>query len=415
MIAALILLALGAEARVPELIYERPPLVQYQLDALFSDHRYAWIEASTKSGKTHGSIAWLTEQAFIRGARGRQFWWVAPVYSQAEIAYERTARAIPRDLRKPNDSKLTLTLPHKAVLAFKSGEKPDNLYGEDVHAGVEDEASRLREESHHAIRSTLTKTRGPLRIIGNVKGRKNWFYHGCRKAEAKEPGHHFARISALDAVKAGIIDAAEVEDARRTLPENVFRELYMAEPSEDGGNPFGISAIRARIMPLSLAPAAAYGIDLAKSVDWTTVVGVDAEGIVCDFDRFQAPWTETIARVRARVRNVPAYVDSTGVGDPILEAFQRGGTGRNYEGYKFSAESKQKLMEGLAVAIQRGETGYPAGVIPNELEAFEYEYVRSGVRYEAAQGMHDDAVCGLALAIARLRGEAGRPRLRLIA
>ena len=72
-------------------------------------------------------------------------------------------------------------------------------------------------------------------------------------------------------------------------------------------------------------------------------------------------------------------------------------------------------MEGVAVAIQRGETGYPAGVIANELESFEYEYTRTGVRYEAAQGTHDDTVCALALALARLRGEAGRPRLRLIA
>ena len=34
-----------------------------------------------------------------------------------------------------------------------------------------------------------------------------------------------------------------------------------------------------------------------------------------------------------------------------------------------------------------------------ELEAFEYEYRQGGVRYSAPEGMHDDGVCALALAI----------------
>ena len=48
-----------------------------------------------------------------------------------------------------------------------------------------DEASRMREESWHAVRSTLTFTQvDQIRIIGNVRGRKNWFYrHQLRMAE----------------------------------------------------------------------------------------------------------------------------------------------------------------------------------------------------------------------------------------
>ena len=49
-------------------------------------------------------------------------------------------------------------------------------------------------------------------------------------------------------------------------------------------------------------------------------------------------------------------------------------------------------------------------MIVNELESFEYEYTRTGVRYAAAQGMHDDAVCALALA----NHKAGHTRPRVI-
>jgi hypothetical protein len=56
-------------------------------------------------------------------------------------------------------------------------------------------------------------------------------------------------------------------------------------------------------------------------------------------------------------------------------------------------------MEGLAVAIQSRAIRYPDGVIVSELEAFEYEYTRTGVRYAAPEGLHDDAVIALGLAV----------------
>jgi len=49
---------------------------------------------------------------------------------------------------------------------------------------------------------------------------------------------HYARITAKDAVAAGVLDQEEIDDARATLPATVFQELYEAEPSDDEGNPF---------------------------------------------------------------------------------------------------------------------------------------------------------------------------------
>jgi hypothetical protein len=94
--------------------------------------------------------------------------------------------------------------------------------------------------------------------------------------------------------------------------------------------------------------------------------------------------------------DAPALVDSTGVGDPVLEElqFEHG----NFIGYKFSQTSKQKLMEGLAVSIQSREITFPVGLIPQELEIFGYEFTRTGVSYSAPEGHNDDCVCALALA-----------------
>jgi len=330
------------------------------------------------------------------GELGWNYWWVAPVYRQAKIAYRRFKRGLPREVYKANDTELTLTLPNGTVIWFLSAEKPDNLYGEDVRAAVLDEASRMREESWYAVRSTLSATEGSARIIGNVKGKKNWAYRMARRAESGEPGMSYSKLTAYDAIEAGILSEYEVEEARRDLPAQVFDELYMAIPSDDGGNPFGMAAIESCIRPLSTLPPVCWGWDLAKHIDWTVGIALDKNGDVCRFHRFQKPWEETIEFILKETKT-KARVDATGVGDPIVELLQKRG-GSRFEGFTFTSTSKQQIMEGLAVGVQEEAVGFPDGVIRYEMDSFEYTYTRTGVRYSAPEGLHDDCVCGLALA-----------------
>lgn len=388
--------------------YVRPWLYPKQREAIFDcvdcngvPSRYAFVEASTKAGKTSACIAWLFEQA-IQGKKGQNFWWVAPVYTQAKIAFRRMKLGLPKWMFVANESELFIRLIGGQVIWFKTAEKPDNLYGDDVYAAVVDEASRAREEAWHAVRSTLTATEGKMRAIGNVKGRKNWFFRLARQAEAGAPNMSHAKLNAYDAIEGGVLKAAEIEDAKTLLPENVFKELYLAEASDDEGNPFGYSHIAACVAEISEAQPVAIGVDLAKSVDWTVIIGIDRHGVVCGFERWQkTPWGVTTDRLKKMIRHVPALVDSTGVGDPIVEALQ--GDCFGVTGYQFSAATKQRLMEGLALAIQTRMIRFPAGPIRTELEYFEYLYTRTGVRYSAPDGYHDDCVMALALAVEQWR------------
>jgi hypothetical protein len=343
----------------------------------------------------------MLEGAFNDGP-GDHSWWIAPVSDQARIAFARIKQNLTPGSYTSRESPIpTVTLINGSDISFRSADNPDSLYGEDVKRAVIDEASRARPEAWHAIRSTLTATRGPALIIGNVKGRKNWFYELCRRIQAgKEPNGHYIKITWRDAVAAKILDEDEIDDARRNLPENVFKELYEAEPSDDGGNPFGEDHIYKCVTErLSPRPPVAFGIDLAKKQDWLVVVGLDDAGQTCHFSRWQGwPWRKSIARIWEIVgEDVPALVDSTGIGDPVLEELQSDGHG-NFAGYNFSQASKQRLMEGLAVSIQSHEIGYPDGKIKEELLTFEYELTRTGVRYAAMEGYSDDCVCALALA-----------------
>lgn len=395
---------------MPSINYVRPPLTTYQKDIIDAPERFTVTEAATKTGKTASHIIWLFEQS-LSLKNNQRVWWVAPVYSQAEIAFQRmVAQISDKNFFKKNETKLSLSLPTGGIIQFKSAEKPDNLYGDDVHAAVFDEFTRAKEQAWFALRSTLTATRGKCKLIGNVKGKKNWGYRIGLKAKQGDEGYKHFRITAYDAAKEGIVSIEEIEQAKHDLPENVFKELYLAEASEDGSNPFGYEFIKACMSPITNNAPVCFGIDLAKSYDYTVIIGLDANRRVCYLDRFQKDWGQTEATILS-LPNAPILIDSTGVGDPVVESLQR--KRGNIESFKFSSTSKQQLMEGLANDIQKRNIFFPEGIITDELFEFEFEYTRTGVKYTAPQGLHDDTVCALALANKKF-GSRGTGRYHLV-
>ena len=117
-----------------EVRYVRPAMYPKQEEALFHDSRYGVVEASTKAGKTVGCLVWLHERAALDGGPGRNFWWVAPINSVSKIAFRRLKRYLPEGSFSANETEQTITMANGSVIWFKSADKPDSLYGEDVYA-----------------------------------------------------------------------------------------------------------------------------------------------------------------------------------------------------------------------------------------------------------------------------------------
>lgn len=226
-----------------QIVYTRPEKINsYKKQREFIDcpARYTIVDSSTKAGKTTGCIVWLFEEGLKAGA-GDNCWWVAPVFPVAKIAFRRMCRYISnKELFVVNKSEMSITFPNGSVIMFKSADNPDSLYGEDVEAVVVDEATRMHEDAWFAIRSTITKTRGRVKIISNVKGTNNWVYALARKAESGEagPDWKYFRITADDAVAAGILEQEEIDDAKLTLPSGIFLELYYCIPNQQSWNKF---------------------------------------------------------------------------------------------------------------------------------------------------------------------------------
>lgn len=221
-----------------------PKILKYkkQLAFIRSKARYCVVEATTKAGKTAGCLVWLYGEACNGGPKDN-YWWISPINATSKIAFRRLKRMIkPRTLFRANNSEMTIHLVNGATIFFKSADNPDSLYGDDVKAVVIDEATRTKKDTWTAVRSVITATGGFVKIIGNVKGIDNWVYEFARKAEKNElPDWEYHKITAADAVSAGIFPQSEIDDARGTLPNEVFLELYFAIPFVNASNKFAFS------------------------------------------------------------------------------------------------------------------------------------------------------------------------------
>lgn len=338
----------------------------------------------------------ISQTVGVRDAlAGKKVAYVTPTYKLARKFFKAYSKAIPEQIATFNKSELTIELITDGFIQFFSGESLDVFRGLDFDLIIIDEASYipgLKSNWSASLRPTLTDRKGKAIFLSTPRG-KNDFYLFSLMERTDPANWKTFKFTSYDNPH---IPAEEIDAAGLELPEATFKQEYLADPQENADNPFGYDHIKKNIRPVSIKKPKVFGIDLAKSLDFTVITGLDEDGAVCYTDRWQKKsWGETTKKILA-LPKLPMLIDSTGVGDPIVESIQA--ERDNVEGLKFTQASKQDLILGLVAAVQKGEIFYPDNYYTAEMEIFEYNYTINGVKYSAPPGMHDDAVVSLALA-----------------
>jgi len=341
--------------------------------------------------------------------------WVAPWFKQGKIAYRFIRRAFAKSGKKiivrKSDSDLRLEFANGSVIQFFSAENYDSIRGEGYHFLVIDEAGdALRDPAiwTDAIRAALSDTNGYALIIGTPKGRNLFFQLFARGDDPEYPDWASFHARTSDNP---YIPKAEIEAAKKELPDDAFDQEYDARFLEEGAGVFkGIDAcIKGKLDPnYERVAGHAYvlGFDPAKYQDYSVVTVIDCHTRqVVYWQRInQIDYTVQLEMVASVADKFHAFVliDMTGVGDPLLEQLKKLKRGRHFsvEGYLFTNASKKALVEQLQLGIQHRDIGFPdIPVMLNELRQFEYQLTPSRMlTYSAPKGAHDDAVISLALA-----------------
>ena len=350
------------------MILELPEAHINQSKILESTARFRVVMCGRRFGKSELSQVEIISNAL----QGRNVAYITPTYKLAKTFFEKLIQCVPFE---NNKSDLTIHFPNEGTVEFFTGERLDNLRGRKFHLVVIDEASfisDLQDGWLNSIRPTLTDYQGRALFLSTPRG-KNYFYSLYMKGGQRD--WESFKFTTYDNP---YILTSEINDAKAQLPNSVFEQEYMANPMENADNQFGAEHINKCTCNLSLNEPMFYGIDLAKSFDWTVIIGLDSEGKVCYFERFQKDWLQTKETIKQIRKHKHIFIDSTGVGDAIVEDLQK--YFNDMTGFKYTSTSKQQLMESLASSIHKKEIGFPEGPIKDELEIFEYLFTSTGVR-----------------------------------
>lgn len=373
------------------------------------DKRFRCVCTGRRFGKTLCLAAELADRASHEG--GGDYGWVAPTYNVAERGVE-AFRTIGEGFvnvcgRAPCRVEFQgmVGMPLSRVW-FLSADNPDNIRGFGFKGLVIDEAAAIPADVwHYVLRPTIAQTLGWAVFVSTPKGR-NWFYdlftRGLDPSEKDYASFRFPSNASP------YFPAKEWDEAKRTLPADVFRQEYEAEFMEDSAGVFrNIDQCLLRDEGGDLKPEyirnVVIGCDVAKHTDWTVLIAMDAETGRCfAMERFNhLDWPIQKERILAFARKYRGrlILDASGVGDPIFDDLKR--VYVDIEAFKFTSLSKTELVQRLIVAVEQRKVAWSAGweVLTAEMRRYEYQISPSGgITYSAPGGYHDDCVMALALA-----------------
>ena len=184
---------------------------------------------------------------------------------------------------------------------FRSAEKYDNIRGLTVDYGILDEAAFMKEDAwKEAIKPVFLVRGKKVLFISTPKG-KNWFHELFQLAKSNDYDNyaHYTGSS----YDTPYINREEIEDAKRTLPPNVFQQEYLARFIDSGGEVF--SNLQSNIMPTwGQNNSKIYcGVDLGKQEDFTVATFMNARGQVIDIYRANAQeWTTMTGEIIKRIK-----------------------------------------------------------------------------------------------------------------
>lgn len=211
-----------------------------QMEIFQSKARYKIVAAGRRGGKTYLSAVML----LIMGLQNtnkhgydlsdKRVFYVAPTFDQGKRIMWDLIKNLGKDVIKSTlENTAVITLTNNRKIEIKGADRPDTLRGVGLGYVVMDEYAFMKADVWDKIlRPTLADVKGEALFIGTPDG-KNHFFDLYSKAGADTTGVMEAfQFASIDNPT---IDPKEIEDARNTLSDAVFRQEFEASFSASGG------------------------------------------------------------------------------------------------------------------------------------------------------------------------------------
>lgn len=373
--------------------------------------KYAVLTTGRQWGKTLLAQNLLLKWAL--SSSNLTLMWVSPVYSQVRKVFSDIMKAIGESglVVESNKSNFLIKLVNGSVIHFKSGERPDTLRGYTLDYLIVDESAFIKDEVWNLVlkQTILVKGRKVL-FISTPKGKNYLYTLSLRGLDPEQKSYLTLNGTSYDTP---FISKEELDEAKKSLPEDIFRQEILGLFIDSGGEVF-VDIDRYCVLSSypSKSTSTKYwgGLDLGRQEDWTVLTILDDKGNIVDFYRDrQKPWSEILNNIVKKLQhyNASCQVEINNVGDVLYEQLKA--RYYNVEPFLTTNASKQNIIEDLIYATNEGQIKLPTEelnpTIYNELKTFSYSYSPKTrkVTYGAVEGAHDDSIMSLAIAFNTLK------------
>jgi len=332
---------------------------------------------------------------------------LVPTYKNAEVVWNAIGDMCwpCGDVIRANRSSMRWTFPSGGYIQFFTDENATAIRGNRFHLFCIDEAAQIRRNTYYqAIRPTLADYSGRCFAFSTPLGR-NWFYEEWIAGNDPLVKSVTSFHAPTTANPHPNIQADYYEQLERLGPDNRdFRQEWMAEFLEEGSVFRGIRAAsvlepRERVHGHQYA----FGVDWGRSNDFTAVSVFDITACeqVC-LDRFTAvEFPVQLNRIQGlnnKYRPIVIKAEENSIGKPQIENMRR--MGLPVQPFHTTNASKAQLVDHLSLQLETGAIKLLKDSVQiAELEAYEAKQMSTGFRYSAPDGMHDDTVMALMLAV----------------
>lgn len=365
-----------------------------------------------RAGKDKTCFNIMIKEAFKR--KGTYFYFL-PEYSQAKkVIWDnidndgfRMLDHIPKEIIKStNGTELKVELVNGSIIQLIGADSFEKSgVGTNPVGVVFSEYSINNPQVWNFVRPILVANKGWAIFNFTPRG-TNHAYELLEKA--KDNDKWFSQV--LTVKDTNVLTEEDLAEEKADMPEDLFEQEYYCKFLEGAGQFFRKvedSVYVGPPDPIDKTHRYQIGVDLAKYQDYTVVTTIDlATFYVREIERFnQLDYTTQKARIestslRHKTDRLPLVrVDSTGVGEPIYEDLAE--RGLSVEPYQFTERSRRELLTNLQLKLEQGLIRIPKDDrLIAELKSMQYVLTDRGkLKIQVPDGMHDDMIMSLALAV----------------
>ena len=354
------------------------------------------VVAPRGSGKTllgiNMMLYWLLQKPNRKGG------WISPVYQQAKSVLDSIVETSGAVVTSSNRMEAVITFINGSTLKFLSADSADNIRGFRFTHLVLDEAAYIKETVLGAtILPTLNPNGKKCLIISTPKG-KNHLYSWYLKEDVISMKFPLTECPYINQVL--------VEEARKSLPPDLFKQEFLAEFTDSSNDVFvGIDNVAMVGQYTNIRQDVFVGIDTGLSDDFSVLTIMNTVGRVLHIETLNNVTLQEIASVfssiMSRYNVVGGNIEVNGIGAAMYD--QLGTKFKRVKRFNTTQDSKTLMVRKLIADIESNDIELPTKELcpqlHSEIGTYTYKMSNNGkLSFTHSNGAKDDHVDSLLLA-----------------